>query len=73
MLTILSRLRLLEGVGLSSTISDKMLYEAIDYKAAPIDRLLEFIKAEWSEDFSKAVQAGRARSFGDRLEGFWTT
>jgi len=72
MLTILSRLRLLEGVGVSSTISDKILYEAIDYKTAPIQRLLDFIRAEWSEDFSKAVEAGRARSFGDRLEGFWT-
>jgi hypothetical protein len=73
MLTILSRLRLLEGVGVNSAISDKILYEAIDYKAAPIQRLLEFISAEWSEDFSKVVGAGRARTFGDRLEGFWTT
>ena len=73
MLTILSRLRLLEGVGVNSTISDKMLYEAIDYKGAPIQRLLDFVKAEWSEDFTNAVEAGRARSFGDRLEGFWTT
>jgi hypothetical protein len=73
MLTILSRLRLLEGVGVSSTISDKILYEAIDYKAAPIERLLDFIKAEWSEDFSRSVEGGRARIFGDRLEGFWTT
>lgn len=72
MLTILSRLRLLEDAGVSSTISDKILYEAIDYKAAPIQRLLDFITAEWSEDFSKTVEAGRARSFGDRLEGFWT-
>jgi hypothetical protein len=72
MLTILSRLRLLEGAGVSSTISDKILYEAIDYKAAPIQRLLDFIRAEWSEDFSNVVEAGRARSFGDRLEGFWT-
>jgi hypothetical protein len=49
------------------------LYEAIDYKAAPIERLLDFIKAEWSEDFSRSVEGGRARIFGDRLEGFWTT
>lgn len=69
---ILMRLRLLQGVGVNSVISDKMLRQAIDYKAATIDRLMEFIKAEWGEDFQTSVQEGAGQTFGDRLEGFWT-
>jgi hypothetical protein len=69
---ILLRLRLLQGVGVKSVISDKMLRQAIDYKGASIDRLMEFIKAEWGEDFQTSVQDGAGRNFGDQLEGFWT-
>jgi hypothetical protein len=69
---ILMRLRLLQGVGVNSVISDKMLRQAIDYKGATIDRLMEFIKAEWGEDFQTSVQEGAGQTFGDRLEGFWT-
>ncbi|MFW9830162.1 MAG: hypothetical protein ACFFD8_00040 [Candidatus Thorarchaeota archaeon] len=69
---ILMRLRLLQGVGVNTTISDKMLRQAVDYKGASIDRLMEFIKAEWGEDFQSSVQDGTEQSFGDRLEGFWT-
>jgi hypothetical protein len=69
---ILMRLRLLQGVGVKSAISDKMLQQAIDYKGAPINRLMEFIKAEWGEDFQASVQEGTGQAFGDRLEGFWT-
>lgn len=69
---ILMRLRLLQEVGVKSTISDKMLIQAIDYKGASIDRLMEFIKAEWGEEFQSSVQEGTGQTFGDRLEGFWT-
>jgi hypothetical protein len=69
---ILLRLRLLQGVGVKSVISDKMLRQAIDYKGASIDRLMEFIKAEWGEDFQTSVQDGAGQKFGDQLEGFWT-
>ena len=69
---ILLRLRLLQGVGVKSAISDKMLRQAIDYKGASIDRLMEFIKAEWREDFQTSVQGGAGQKFGDQLEGFWT-
>ena len=69
---ILMRLRLLQGVGVKSVISDKMLRQAIDYKGASIDRLMEFIKAEWGEDFQTSVDNGAGQTFGDRLEGFWT-
>jgi hypothetical protein len=69
---ILMRLRLLQGVGVKSVISDKMLRQAIDYKGASIERLLMFIKAEWDEDFHTSVQEGTEQTFGDRLEGFWT-
>ncbi|MFX1318961.1 MAG: hypothetical protein ACFE9D_03570 [Promethearchaeota archaeon] len=69
---ILLRLRLLQGVGVRSVISDKMLQQAVDYKGATINRLMEFIKAEWGEDFQASVQDGTGQTFGDRLEGFWT-
>ncbi len=69
---ILMRLRLLQGVGVNSVISNKMLRQAIDYKGASIDRLMEFIKAEWGEDFQTSVEEGAGQAFGDRLEGFWT-
>lgn len=71
-LVILLRLRLLEEVGVKSVISDKTLRQAIDYKAASINRLMEFIKTEWGEDFTGAIEGGRGRSFGDRLEGSWS-
>jgi hypothetical protein len=69
---ILMRLRLLQGVGVKSVLSDKMLRQAVDYKGASIDRLMEFIKAEWGEDFQTSVEDGAGQTFGDRLEGFWT-
>ncbi|MFX1577562.1 MAG: hypothetical protein ACFFCF_10360 [Promethearchaeota archaeon] len=69
---ILMRLRLLQGVGVKSVLSDKMLRQAVDYKGASIDRLMEFIKAEWGEDFQTSVEDGVGQTFGDRLEGFWT-
>lgn len=71
-MVILMRLRLLQGVGVKSVLSDKMLQQAIDYKGASIERLLVFIKAEWDEDFQSSVQEGKGQTFGDRLEGFWT-
>lgn len=70
-LVILLRLRLLEEVGVKSVISDKTLRQAIDYKGASINRLMEFIIAEWGEDFAGAIEGGRKRNFGDRLEGSW--
>jgi hypothetical protein len=69
---ILLRLRLLQGVGVKSVISDKMLQKAVDYKGASVNRLMDFIKAEWGEDFQASVQDGTGQTFGDRLEGFWT-
>jgi hypothetical protein len=71
-LIILMRLRLLQGVGVKSTISNKMLQQAIDYKGASIERLMEFIKSEWGEDFHSSVQEGTGQTVGDRLEGFWS-
>lgn len=71
-LIILLRLRLLEGVGVKSVISEKILREAIDYKFASVTRLMDFINAEWGEDFRHSVEGGRKRSFGDRLEGSWS-
>jgi hypothetical protein len=71
-MVILMRLRLLEGVGVKSGISDKMLTQAIDYKGSSINRLLDFVKAEWGEDFQSSVQEGAGHQFGDRLEGFWS-
>jgi len=71
-LVILLRFRLLEEVGVKSVISDKTLRQAIDYNGASIDRLMDFIVAEWGEDFTGAIDGGRSRSFGDRLEGSWT-
>ena len=69
---ILMRLRLLQGVGVKSVISDKMLRQAIDYHGSSIERLMDFIKAEWGEDFQSSVQDGAGHQFGDRLEGFWS-
>jgi hypothetical protein len=69
---ILMRLRLLQGVGVKSVISDKMLRQAIDYQGSSIERLMDFIKAEWGEDFRSSVQDGAGHQFGDRLEGFWS-
>lgn len=71
-LIILLRLRLLEGVGVKTVISEKILRQAIDYKSASINRLMDFINAEWGEDFRHSVEGGRKRSFGDRLEGSWS-
>lgn len=69
---ILMRLRLLQGVGVNLVISDKMLKQAIDYQGSSINRLMDFIKAEWGEDFRSSVEDGAGHQFGDRLEGFWS-
>ena len=71
-LIILSRLRLLREIGVETSISDKTLSQAIDYTGAPIRRLLDFIEAEWGENFHETIRKGRVRSFCDRIEGFWT-
>lgn len=68
---ILSKLNLLKGLNIDSTIGSKTMLETIDYKNISIDRILSFIKSEWGEDFSELIENNKLSFIGDKIQSFW--
>ncbi|MHA1238242.1 MAG: hypothetical protein ACTSSJ_03215 [Candidatus Odinarchaeia archaeon] len=69
--SLLSRIKLLEEIGLNISISEKTLLDAIQYKNAPARRLLDFINAEWGVNLNACISKGVISSLGDLVEGLW--
>jgi hypothetical protein len=68
---ILSRLSLLNNIGVYTKIGSKTLLETIDYEEVPIDRIMSFIRKEWGEDFSDLIEDGKKSFMGDKIVSLW--
>ncbi len=68
---ILSRLNLLNDIGIQTRIGSKTLLETIDYEEAPIERILSFIDKEWGENFSPLIEDGKKAFMGDKIVSLW--
>jgi hypothetical protein len=68
---ILSRLNLLNNIGIQTRVSSKTLLETIDYEEAPIDRICSFIKNEWGDEFSELIEDGKKAIMGDKIVSLW--
>jgi len=68
---IFSRLNLLNNIDMNTKIGSKTLLETIDYKDAPIDRIVSFINKEWGEDFSLLIENGKKVNALDSMQSLW--
>ncbi|MFX1436890.1 MAG: hypothetical protein ACFFAA_06700 [Promethearchaeota archaeon] len=68
---ILSRLNLLNNIGIQTRVSSKTISETIDYEEAPIDRICSFIKNEWGDDYSNLIEDGKKAIMGDKIVSLW--
>lgn len=68
---LLSRIKLLKDIGINVTISEKTLQDAIQFKSAPVERITDFIKAEWGLDLISCINKGIISNLGDLVEGLW--
>ena len=68
---ILSRLNLLNNIGIQTRIGSKTLLETIDYEEAPIERIIGFIKKEWGELYSTLIEDGKKAFMGDKIVSLW--
>ncbi len=68
---ILSRLNLLNNIGIQTKVSSKTLLETIDYEEAPIDRICSFIKKEWGDNYLDLIEDGKKAIMGDKIVSLW--
>jgi len=68
---ILNRLNLLSTMGLDATISEKILFNTIDYQIDSIERIISFINQEWGENYEMLIKSGKSAKYGDHLESLW--
>lgn len=70
-LFILSRLNLMNNIGIQTRIGSKTLLETIDYEEAPIERIISFINKEWEENYSPLVEDGKKAFMGEKIVSLW--
>jgi hypothetical protein len=70
-LLLLTRLNLIKEFKIDASISEKTLLDSIQYDRAGAHRILDFIKAEWGQNFSHFVKKGKFSVFGDIIDGLW--
>jgi len=68
---ILSRLNLLNDIGIQTQVGSKTLLETIDYEEAPIERMISFINKEWGENYSILIEDGKKAFMGDKIVSLW--
>ena len=68
---ILSRLNLLNNVGIYTGIGSKTLFETIDYEETSIERIISFISKEWGESFSNLIENSKKNFLGDKIVSLW--
>jgi hypothetical protein len=68
---ILTRLKLLHGIGINSSIGSRTLLETIDYLDVSIDRILSFIESEWGEKFNDLIEQDKNAYIGDKIQSLW--
>ena len=68
---ILSRLNLLNNIGIQTRIGSKTLLETIDYEEVPIERIISFIMKEWGEYYSPLIEDDKKAFIGDKIVSLW--
>ncbi|MFX1420210.1 MAG: hypothetical protein ACFE9N_14950 [Promethearchaeota archaeon] len=68
---ILSRLNLLNNIGIQTRVGSKTLLETIDYEEAPIERICTFIEKEWGDNYSDLIEDGKKAIMGDKIVSLW--
>ena len=71
--TLLSRIRLEREIGASTTLTERNLYETIGWNGGGLPALIQFIRAEWHEDFSDCVKSGALSGLGAWVDSMWGT
>lgn len=71
--TLLSRIRLARELGASTILTERNLYEAIGWDGGDLPDLIQFIRAEWHEDFSDCVKSGALSGLGAWVDSMWGT
>jgi hypothetical protein len=52
-------------------IAHKTFFDAISYDSINTQRFLEFVQAEWNENFSELIDDSMLSKFGDHLDSLW--
>ncbi|MBD3405568.1 MAG: hypothetical protein GF411_05465 [Candidatus Lokiarchaeota archaeon] len=71
--TLLSRIRLARELGTSTSLTERNLFETIGWKGGTVSDLIQFIRAEWHEDFSDCVKNGTLSGLGAWVDSMWGT
>lgn len=68
---ILNKVAILGSLNIEIEINDKTLMDIISYSDASHSRLLEFINAEWNENFNNKVDTHEEKYKDDLIESLW--
>ena len=60
-------------LGTSTVLTERNLYEAIGWDGGDLADLIQFIRAEWHEDFSDCVKIGALSGLGAFVDSMWGT
>ena len=69
--TLLSRIRLARELGASTALTERNLYEAIGWNGGELSDLIQYINAEWHENFSDCVKGGTLSGLGAWVDSMW--
>ncbi len=69
--SILNRIKSMESFGISTCISNRILYSTISYKFCSISRILDFIEKCWKVNFFSIVNTKKTSNFSDTFESLW--
>ena len=70
-LNILTRIKNLESLGYSTSISSKTLFSTIAYNQSSIERILNFIMQEWNMNYYAFLNSKKSSNFTDTFESLW--
>ncbi|TXT56879.1 MAG: hypothetical protein BAJATHORv1_20476 [Candidatus Thorarchaeota archaeon] len=71
--TLLSRIRLARELGTTTSLTERNLFETIGWNGGGVSDLIQFINAEWHEDFSDCVKGGTLSGLGAWVDSMWGT
>ncbi|MHA1339881.1 MAG: hypothetical protein ACTSRZ_00315 [Promethearchaeota archaeon] len=69
--SILNKIKLLNAINIDIQLSDKTLMETISYTDASYKRIIEFIQAEWNENFNGNIESNEYKYKEDLIESLW--
>ncbi|WP_457556432.1 hypothetical protein [Candidatus Harpocratesius sp.] len=70
-INILNRIQILDALNIRTNLSPRVLFSTIDYKHAPIERILQFILKEWGANFFSLLNLKKTSKLSDTFESLW--